>query len=135
MVTASEFCEWADVDFDVCIPHRNYQFKLHSSSSFLAFYVASIVHVSHFSPLYHQSKFSRSKFKHRETSKRWKRVLDLLNLRMLIKEERVSPRRKFLLATFGKLLIKFSGNLNVLYVIRYFLLHLMRRSWNLFYEL
>ena len=106
-VTASEFCEWADVDFDVCIPHRNYQFKLHSSLSFLAFYVASIVYTSHFSPLHQQSKFSRSKFKDRETSKRWKRVLDLLNLHMLIKEDSVSPRRKFFLATFGKLLIKF----------------------------
>ena len=32
---------------------------------------------------------------------------------MLIKEESVSPRRKLFLATFGKLLIKFSGNVNV----------------------
>ena len=127
-MTSSKFCERADVDFDACIPHRNYQFKLHSSSSFLAFYVASIVYVSHFSPLHQQSKFSISKFKHRETSKRCKRVLDLLNLHMLIKEESVSPCRKFFLATFGKLLIKFSGNVNVLHVISYFLLHLMGQS-------
>ena len=106
-VTASEFCEWADVDFDVCIPHRNYQFKFHSSSSFLAFYVASTVYVSHFSPLHQQSKYSISKFKQRETSKRCKRVLDLLNLHKLIKGDSVPPHKKFFLATFGKLLIKF----------------------------
>ena len=127
-MTSSKFCERANVDFDACIPHRNYQFKLHSSSSFLAFYVASIVHVSHFSPLYQQSKFSISKFKHRETSICCKRVLDLLNFHVLIKEESVSPCRKFFLATFGKLLIKFSGNVNVLHVISYFLLHLMGQS-------
>ena len=29
---ASEFCEWVRVGIDVCIPHRKYQVKPHSSS-------------------------------------------------------------------------------------------------------
>ena len=28
---ASEFCEWVQVGIDVCIPHRKYQVKPHSS--------------------------------------------------------------------------------------------------------
>ena len=31
---ASEFCEWVQVGIDVCIPHRKYQVKPHSSMVF-----------------------------------------------------------------------------------------------------
>ena len=46
--TASEFCEWVQVRIDVCIPHRKYQVKPHSSPWFSAACAAAIVHINHF---------------------------------------------------------------------------------------
>ena len=46
---ASEFCEWVQVGIDVCIPHRKYQVKPHSSPWFSASCAAAIVHGNHFS--------------------------------------------------------------------------------------
>ena len=45
---ASEFCDWAQVGIDVCIPHRKYQVKHHSSPSFSAACAAAIVYRNHF---------------------------------------------------------------------------------------
>ena len=41
---ASEFCEWVQVGIDVCIPHRKYQVKPHSSPWCSAACAAAIVH-------------------------------------------------------------------------------------------
>ena len=49
---AGEFCEWAQVGNDVYIPHRKYQVKPHSSSSFSAACAAAIIHSNHFFRLY-----------------------------------------------------------------------------------
>ena len=41
---ASEFCEWIQVGIDVCIPHRKYQVKPHSSPWLTAVCAAAILH-------------------------------------------------------------------------------------------
>ena len=61
--TASEFCEWVQVGIDVCIPHRKYQVKPHSSLWFSAACAAAIVHRNHVFRLYQQNKSSESKVK------------------------------------------------------------------------
>ena len=48
----SEFCEWVQVGIDVCIPHRKYQVKPHSSPWFSASCAVAIVHRNHFFRLY-----------------------------------------------------------------------------------
>ena len=48
LAAASEFCEWVQVGIDVCIPHRKYQVKRHSSPWFSAGCTAAIVHRNHF---------------------------------------------------------------------------------------
>ena len=73
---ASEFCEWVQVEIDVCIPHRKYQVKLHSSPWFSAACAAAIVHKNHFFCLYQKDKFSDSKVKIRQASNPCKRVLE-----------------------------------------------------------
>ena len=42
--TASEFCEWVQVEIAVYIPHRKYQVKHHSSPWFSAACAAAIVY-------------------------------------------------------------------------------------------
>ena len=73
---ASEFCEWVQVGIDVCIPHRKYQVKPHSSPLFSAACAAAIVHRNHFFCLYQKDKSSDSKVKFRQASNPCKRVLD-----------------------------------------------------------
>ena len=73
---ASEFCEWVQVGIDVYIPHRKYQVKPHSSPWFSAACAAAIVHRNHFFCLYQKDKSSDSKVKFRQTSNRYKRVLE-----------------------------------------------------------
>ena len=65
--TASEFCEQFQVGFDIyiCIPHRKYQVKSHSSAWFSAACAAAIVHRNHLFCLYQQNKSSESKVKFR----------------------------------------------------------------------
>ena len=58
---ASEFCECIQVGIDVCIPHRKYQIKPHSSQWFSAAFAAAIVHRNHFFRLYQKNKCSGSK--------------------------------------------------------------------------
>ena len=77
---ASEFCEWFHVRIDVCIPHRKYQVKLHSSPWFWAACAAVIAHRNHFFRLYQQKKSSESKVKFRQASNRCKRVLKAAKL-------------------------------------------------------
>ena len=71
-----EFCEWVQVGIDVCIPHRKYQVKPHSSPWFSAACAAAIVHRNHFCRLYRQDKSSDSKAKFRQASNCCKRVLE-----------------------------------------------------------
>ena len=77
---ASEFCEWVQVGIDVCLPHRKYQVKPHSSPWFSAACPAAIVHRNHFFCLYQQNKSSESKVKFRQASNHCKRVLEAAKL-------------------------------------------------------
>ena len=77
---ASEFCEWVQVGIDVCIPHRKYQVKPHSSPWFSAACAAAIVHRNHFFRLYQKDKSSESKVKFRQASNCCKRVLEATKL-------------------------------------------------------
>ena len=79
-VAAGEFCEWVQVRIDVYIPHRKYQVKPHSSPWFSAAYTAAIVHRNHFFCLHQQSKSFKSKVKFRQSSNRWKKVLEAAQL-------------------------------------------------------
>ena len=76
----SEFCEWVQVGIDVCIPHRKYQVKPHSSPWFSAACAAAIVHRNHFFRLYQKDKSSDSKVKFRQASNHCKRVLEVAKL-------------------------------------------------------
>ena len=58
---ASEFGEWVQVGIDVCIPHRKYQIKPHSSPWFSVACAAAIIHRNHVFCLYQQNKSSESK--------------------------------------------------------------------------
>ena len=80
--TASEFCEWVQVEIDVYIPHRKYQAKTHSSPWFSAACASAIVHRNHFSSnrLYRREKSSDSKVKFRQASNCCKRVLEAAKL-------------------------------------------------------
>ena len=77
---ASEFCEWVQVGIDVCIPHRKYQVKPHSSPLFSAACAATIVHRNHFFCFYQKDKSYRSKIKFRQASNHCKRVLGVAKL-------------------------------------------------------
>ena len=74
--TASEFCEWVQVEIDIYMPHRKYQLKAHSSPWFSAACAAAIVHRNHFFRLHQREKSSDSKVQFRQASKRCKRVLE-----------------------------------------------------------
>ena len=50
--SASEFCEWVQVETDVYIPHGKYRVKPHSSPWFSAACAAAIVHKNPFFRLY-----------------------------------------------------------------------------------
>ena len=57
----AELCEcvWVGIDgIDVCISHRKYQLKHHSSQRFSAVCAVAIVHRNHFFCLYQQNKSS-----------------------------------------------------------------------------
>ena len=78
--TASEYCEWVQVEIDVYIPHHKYQVKPHLSPWFSAACAAAIVHRNHFFRLYQQNKSSESKVKFRQASNRCKRVFEAAKL-------------------------------------------------------
>ena len=63
-VAARELCEWIQVGIDVCIVHRKYQVKPHSSPCFSAA-CAAIAHRNHFFCLYQKDKSSASNVKFR----------------------------------------------------------------------
>ena len=102
---ASEFCKWVQVGTDVCIPHRKYQVKPHSSPCFSAACAAAIFHRNHFFFLYHQNKFSQSKVKFRQASNHCKSLpnLKLPNLHMLLKQKSPSLPRNLAFRTLGEL--------------------------------
>ena len=77
---ASEFCECVQVGIDVCMPHRKYHVKPHSSPRFSAACAAAIVHRNHFFRLYQQNKSSESKMKFRQANNCCKRVLEAAKL-------------------------------------------------------
>ena len=75
-IAASEFCERVQVEIDVYIPHRKYQFKPHSSPWFSAACAVAIVHRNHFFHLNQKDKSSDSKVKFKQASNCGKRVLE-----------------------------------------------------------
>ena len=79
-VPASEFCEWFQVGIDLCIPHRKYQVKPHSSPWFSAACATAIVHRNHFIHLYQEHKSSEFKVKFSQASNHCKRVLEAAKL-------------------------------------------------------
>ena len=70
------FCEWVDL----CIPHKKYQVKPHSSLRLSTACPAVIIHRNHFFRLYQKDKSSDSKVKFRQASNRCKRVLEAAKL-------------------------------------------------------
>ena len=112
---ASEFCEWAQFGIEVCIPHRKYQVKPHSSPWFSAACAAAIIHKNHFFHLYQQNKSSESKVKFRQVSNPCKRVVKAAKLAYATKKKSLSLPRNLALGTFRELLIVFSTKLNLLY--------------------
>ena len=77
---ASEFCEWVQVEIDVCIPNTKYQVKPDSSPWFSAACRAAIFHRNHFFCLYQKDKSSDFKVKFRQVSNHCKRVLEAAKL-------------------------------------------------------
>ena len=75
-----EFCEWVQVGIDLCIPHRKYQIKPHTSPWFSAACAVPIVHGNHFFHLYKHNKSSEVKVNFRQASNRCKRVLEAVKL-------------------------------------------------------
>ena len=107
--------------------------KPHSFPWFSAACTPAIVHRNHFFHLYQKDKSSDSKVKFRQASNHCKRVLEVPNLHMLIKQKSPSLPRNLALRTFGKLLIVFSTKLNLQYfphstAWRCCLLHLMKQN-------
>ena len=78
---------------------------------------ATIVHRNYFFCLYQQNKSSEFKIKFRQASNHCKRVLELLNLHMLLKQKNPSLPRNLVLGTFGKLLTVFSTQVNLQYLL------------------
>ena len=109
-----EFCKWVQVGIDVCIPHRKYQVKPHSSPLFSAACAAAIVHRNPFFRLYQRDKSSDSKVKFRRLVIVTKGFLKLSNLHMLIKQKSPFLPRNLALGNFGELLMLFSRKVNLL---------------------
>ena len=65
---ASKFCEYVLFGIDVCIPHRKYQVKPHSSPWFSAACATAIVQRNHFFHFYQKDKSPDSKVKFRQAS-------------------------------------------------------------------
>ena len=76
----SNFCEWVQVEIDVCIPHHKYQVKPHSFPWFSVACAAAICHRNHFFRLYKQNKSSEPKVRSRQSSNCCKRVLEAAKL-------------------------------------------------------
>ena len=87
-----EFCEWIRVGIDVCIPHRKYQVKRHSSPWFSAACAADVARRNHFFCLYQKDKSSASKVNVRQASNCCKRVLDAAKLANKTKESITSQK-------------------------------------------
>ena len=134
--TASEFCELVQVGIDVCISHRKYQVKPHSSPWFSAACAAAIVHRNRFFCLYQQNKSSESKVKFRQLVIIAKGFLKLPNLPILLKQNSPSLSRSVTLRTFGESLVMLSTKTNLLYLLystaqRCCLLHLTEQNYML----
>ena len=106
---------WVQVGIDVCIPHWKNQVKPHSSPWFSAACAAAIVHRNHFIVCTNRINISNVKF--RQARIVVKGFLKLSNLHMLIKQKSQSLPSNFTLGTFGKLLVVFSTNVNLLYLL------------------
>ena len=124
--TASELCEWVQVEIDVYITHHKYQVKLLSSPQFSA-EQKSFLH------LYQQNKSSESKVKFKQASNRCKMVLEAVKLAYATKTKQLSIPRNLALGTLGELLIVFSKKVNLLYLLysvdrRCCLLHFIRQN-------
>ena len=114
---ASEFCEWIQAGINIYIPHRKYQVKPHSSSSFSAACAAAIVHRSHFFDCTNRRNLLNLKESSDKLVIVVKVFLKLLNLHILIRQKSPSLPRNLAPGTFGELLIVFSTKGNLLYLL------------------
>ena len=108
---ASEFCEWVQVGIDVCIPHRKYHIKPHSSPWFSGACAAAIAHRNQLFSLYQQNKSSESKIKFRQASNSYKRVLEAAKLAYATK-----AKESITLQKLGSQDLVFSTKVNLLYL-------------------
>ena len=120
--------EWVQVGIDVCIPHRKYQVKPHSSPWFSASCAAAIVHRNHFFRFYQKDKSSDSKVKFRQASNRCKRVLEAAKLTYANKTKESITSQKLGSRGFWR-----KSNSVLLYLLysmarRYCLLHLIKQN-------
>ena len=130
---ANELCEWVWVGIHVYILHHKYQFKPHSSPWFSAAFAA----VKFIETTFFICTNRLDLLNVKESSERLvivaKGFLKLSNLRVLIKQKRLSLLRNLVLGTFGKLPIVFSTKLNLLYLLystvsKCSLLHLIKQN-------
>ena len=105
------------VGIDLYIFHHKYQVQLYPSPWFSFVCVAAIVHRNHFFRLYQQNKSSEFKVKFRHTSNHCKRVLEADKCTHANKTKSPSLPRSLALGTFGELLIAFSTNVNLPYLL------------------
>ena len=129
---ASEFCDWVQFGIDVCIPHRKYQVKPHSSPWFPAACAAAMVHRNHFFCLYQREKSSDSKVKFRQASNCCKRVLEATKLAYANKTKESITSQKHSSCDFWPIIV-FSTKVNLLYLIysttqRCCLLHMIKQN-------
>ena len=112
----SWFCDWVQVGIDAYIPHRKYQVKPHSSLWLAAACAAAITNRNHSFRLYKKNKSSESKVKFKQDSNDCKRVLKAAKLVYANKQKSISLPRNMALGTFGKFLIMFSTEVNLIYL-------------------
>ena len=133
-ITASEFCEWVQVEIDVYIPHGKYQVKLHSFSWFSAACATVIAQRNHFFHLYQQNKSSELKVKSRQTSNCCKRVLQAAKLAYATKTKESITSQKLGSLDFWQIANSFFNKDKSAYLLyltdwRFCLLHLVKQSY------
>ena len=133
LLLLANFFGWVQVEINVYIPQCKYHIKSYSSIWFSAACAAATVHRNYFFCLYQQNKSYESKWKFRQANSCCKRVLQLPNLHMLLKQLSLSLPRNVTLGIFFKLPIMFSPKVNLQYLLysaarRCYPLHLRKQS-------
>ena len=80
LLVVLNFVRFSRLELMLCIPHRKYQAKSHSSPWFSAACATAIVHRIHFFRLDQQNESSAFKVQFKQSSNCWKRVLEAIKL-------------------------------------------------------